>query len=91
MLRRNPKVEEAPLQNELMLFHPESSQFFVLNPTMAFIWRRCEELQSLDALIDSLSTEFDGVDRAVAAADVRKACDELMSHGLVIDSGTAIA
>jgi hypothetical protein len=91
MLTRNPKVEEAPLQNDLMLFHPESSQFYVLNPTMAFIWRRCEALQSVDTLIEGLTEEFEGVDPAVAAEDVRKACEELISAGLVIDSASVIA
>jgi hypothetical protein len=90
MLKRNPKVEEAPLQNDLMLFHPDSSQFYVLNPTMAFIWRRCESLQSVETLIEDLTEAFEGVDRAVAAEDVRNACQELISRGLVIDTASAI-
>src|SRR5262245_61416944 len=39
---RNPGIEEAPLQEELMLFDPKSGRFYMLNPTMAFLWKRCD-------------------------------------------------
>jgi len=91
MLRRNPKVEEAPLQNDLMLFHPERAQFFVLNPTMAFIWRHCDGSASIDELIAGIASEFEGVDKVAAAEDVQKACQELLSQDLVIDSNPAMA
>ena len=54
VLRRNPKVEEAPLSGELMLFEPATSRFFVLNRTMAFVWSRCDGGSTVDALLDAL-------------------------------------
>jgi hypothetical protein len=83
MFKKNPKVEEAPLRDDLLLFNPESAKFFMLNPTMAFVWRRCGELQSYQALAENLAVEFDGVDEAAAAADVLSAVNELMSLGLL--------
>ncbi len=86
MYLRNPKIEEAPLQGELMLFNPESSQFYVLNATMALIWRRCETAQSAEGMIERLAEEFDGVDHSTATQDVDRAVAELKDLGLLIDA-----
>lgn len=83
-LRRNPKIEEAPLQGELMLFDPSTSKFFVMNPTMAFLWRKCDGGRPLSAIIESLSIEFSDVDPVVAEAELRQALDELVALGLLI-------
>jgi hypothetical protein len=83
-LRRNPKIEEAPLEKELMLFDPESSRFFVLNRTMAFIWRCWEGSPTPDAIVQRLSVEFEGVEPVAAEADVREALEDMISKGLLI-------
>ena len=85
-LRRNPKIEEAPLEKELMLFDPVSSRFFVLNGTMAFIWRSWREDWTPAEIVDRLAIEFDGVDPTAARADVDRALDDLISNGLLVDS-----
>lgn len=85
-LRRNPKIEEAPLQGELMLFDPTTSKFFVLNGTMAFLWRHCDGERDLVLILESLCAEFSGVDRAVAEADLRKAVEDLAGMQLLISS-----
>jgi hypothetical protein len=81
--RRNPKIEEAPLQGELMLFDPPSGRFFVLNPTMAFVWRRCDGATSVERIVADLGSEFAAVSPAAASADVSDALAELSSLGLV--------
>jgi hypothetical protein len=83
--RRNPQVEEAPLQGELMIFDPKSSRFFVLNRTMTFIWRRCDGSHGVAEMVDELGREFADVDRATAEGDLKKALGELASLGLVVD------
>ena len=86
LFRRNPKIEEAPLQGELMLFDPEPARFFVLNRAMAFIWRHCDGEHDLARMLEGMKAEFSGVDPASAEADLRKALEELVSLGLVVDS-----
>jgi len=83
LLRRNSSIEEAPLHHELMLFHPDSSQFFVLNRTMAFTWKRLESAASIDDIAAGIAETFDGVTVDAATADVRKAVDELLALGLI--------
>ena len=82
-IRKNPKIEEAPLQGELMLFDPATSRFFVLNRTMAYVWRQCESAPGVNALIDGLQEEFSEVEADVARKDVERALQELMDAGLV--------
>ena len=89
MFTQNPRIEEAPLQGELMLFDPDSARFYVLNRTMAFVWRRCDGSHSPEAMLEGLRQEFADVDAAAAAADLRAALGELVSLGLVVDSPRA--
>jgi hypothetical protein len=86
---QNPRIEEAPLQGELMLFDPDSARFYVLNRTMAFVWRRCDGSHTPEAMLDGLRQEFADVDAAAAEADLRAALGELVSLGLVVDSPPA--
>lgn len=85
-IKRNPRIEEAPLQGELMLFDPETSRFFVLNRTMAFVWRHCDGELAWSRLAEGLAEEFSGVPRAAAEADLRRAVEELRGLGLVFDA-----
>ncbi len=83
VLRRNPAIEEAPLQGELMLFDPASAKFFVLNTTMAFLWRQCDGTKSLPDIASALVDEFEGVDPTTAQNDLGSAATELSSLGLL--------
>ena len=82
-LRRNAAIEEAPLQDELMLFNPSSSQFFVLNRTMAFTWRKLDSAVSLEDIAAGITETFAGVTFEAAIADVRKAVNNLLALGLI--------
>jgi hypothetical protein len=84
VLRRNPSIEEAPLQGELMLFDPISAKFFVLNTTMAFLWRNCDGARSLADIAGALVEEYEGVDLVTAQTDVGAAAGELTTLGLLL-------
>ena len=86
-LRRNPKIEEAPLQGELMLFDGGAAKFFVLNQTMAYLWRHCDGTKRLSDVAQGLCAEFAEVEPAAAESDLKKALEELVSLGLVVDAG----
>jgi hypothetical protein len=80
---RNPKVEEAPLGGDLMLFDPAKSQFFVLNSTMAYLWRNCDGEKSLDWIVESIPSAFSEADAQSVAKDIRAAVEELVGLGMV--------
>ncbi|MEO8033322.1 MAG: PqqD family protein [Acidobacteriota bacterium] len=82
-LSKNPGIEEAPLQGELMLFDPNSSKFFVLNRTMAFVWRNCDGERSSREILHAMSQEFSDFDHAAAEADLDEAIEDLRARGLI--------
>ena len=82
-LSRNPKIEEAPLESDLMLFDPANSKFYVLNRTMAFVWRECDGKKTVATILDRMAQNFRDVDPASASKDVGAAVEELMSLGLI--------
>ena len=86
---RTPNVEEAPLAGELMLFDPSSSRFFVLNPTMAFIWRHCDGRHTVGAMRDALQQAFSDVGETTAGADIEKALVEIVALGLAAEHSSA--
>jgi hypothetical protein len=84
--RKNPKIEEAPLHGELMLFDGAATKFFVLNQTMAFLWRHCDGTNSFSDVLERLCQDFSEVETVTAEADLRKALEDLVSLGLVVDA-----
>ena len=66
-----------------MLFDPVTSKFYVLNRTMAFVWRECDGQKTVDAILERMTQEFAGVDRNSASKDLGVAVDQLVSLGLV--------
>lgn len=86
LYRRNPKIEESPLQGDLMLFDPVKSQFFVLNPTMAYLWRNCDGERTFDGIVQAVPGEFAESETQPVAAEMKTALDELIALGLVTAS-----
>jgi hypothetical protein len=84
--RRNPSIEEAPLQGELMLFDPSSAKFFVLNRTMAYLWRGCDGGRTMSDLIGGAGSHFAGVDPVRMETEFSKAVEDLLSLGLLTES-----
>jgi hypothetical protein len=80
--QRNPKIEEAPLQGELMLFDPDRSKFFVLNPTMAVVWRGCDGKTSFEGMLDAIRSSFSEADGPPVETEVRNALGQLIELGL---------
>jgi hypothetical protein len=82
LYRRNPQVEEAPLGGDLMLYDPAKSQFYVLNSTMAYLWRSCDG-KTLDSIVAAIPGEFAEADSHPVATEMKTALDELVSLGMV--------
>jgi len=80
---RNPKIEEAPLGSDIMLFDPAKSQFYVLNSTMAYLWRHCEGEFDMEGIVKSIPGEFALSDGAPVAADMKAGLDELLALGMI--------
>ena len=84
--QRNPAVESAPMQQEVILFEPAASMFCLLNGTAAFLWDRLERPSTADELTAALCGHYQGVDTTRAAADVEKALAEFNRLAVVVDA-----
>ena len=69
-----------------MLFDPDKSQFFVLNSTMAYLWRSCDGEKSFERIVESLPGEFAEADAHPVATEMKAALDELLALGMVTPS-----
>jgi hypothetical protein len=84
-LRRNPKIEAAPLKDELLLFNGADNKFFVMNFTAAFLWDRLREPAGEEALAQALCASFSGIAPEQALADVRQTLKSMLDLGLLVD------
>ena len=84
--RRNPKIEESPLQGDLMLFDPDKSQFFILNPTMAYLWKNCDGAKTFHGIVEAVPAQFADTGAHPVATEMKSALDELIALGLVTAS-----
>ena len=66
-----------------MLFDPVKSSFFVLNPTMAYLWRNCDGETSFEKAVESIHGDFAGADADRVATEMKAALDELFVLGLI--------
>ncbi len=82
--QRNPAVESAPMQQEVILFEPAANAFCLLNGTAAFLWERLERPATADELAEALCGHYQGVDTARASADVEKALAEFSRLAVVV-------
>ena len=74
------------MQGDLMLFDPVKSHFFVLNPTMACLWRNCNGEKSFEQVVESIHSEFAEAEAQRVATEMKSALDELVALGLVTAS-----
>ncbi len=82
--RRMAGVESAPLNEEEILFHPETQKFVMLNETGRFMWGQLEEPQSLQELAKAVSESFTGVTASEALPDLEKAMRQLEDLEFVV-------
>jgi hypothetical protein len=81
---RNLRIELAPMEQESILFDPQTSKFMVLNRTGAFVWNQLSEERSVAEIADALCASFQGVGLPEARNDVEQILGEMASHGIVI-------
>jgi hypothetical protein len=77
-------VETAPLNEEEILFHPETQKFVMLNETGRFMWGQLSEPRSLEELAQEMCEAFDGVTTEQALPDLEKALRRLEELEFVV-------
>ena len=82
--QRNTQVEAAPLQEELLLFQPQTNVFCVLNRTASLLWTCLEQPTTVEQLVEELRQHFEGVAPAETRQDVQSTLQQMQSLELVV-------
>jgi hypothetical protein len=82
--QQNSGIETAPLQDEVILFHPSSGKFFVLNRTSSFIWSNLREPSTPEEISDKIQNSFQKTEGANLVVDVDTVLQEMVSQGLIV-------
>lgn len=75
-------VLAAHLDGEAVLLDMDSKDYFRLNDTAAFVWKRLERGMGLGEIVAELCSEYD-VEEEQAQAAVERLLEELRSRGLL--------
>jgi len=84
LYRRNPKVEQAPLNEQAILFDPDANRFLVLNQTSALLWDQLTEARTPEHLAEQVCSSFAGIDFPAALRDVETVLELMISQELVL-------
>jgi hypothetical protein len=84
LYRRNPRVEQAPLNDEAILFDPDASRFLVLNRTSTLLWEHLSEGRTPEHLAERVCASFAGVEFEAALHDVETVLEHMLSQELVL-------
>jgi PqqD family protein of HPr-rel-A system len=81
--QRNPSIEAAPLQQEVMLFNASTKKFCVLNASAALIWERLATPRTAEELASALCESFETSGRASIEGEVDAVLGQLERLELV--------
>ena len=87
--RRHPAVEASPLNDEMMIFHPSTGKFCLLNSTSTAIWSALDGSRSAGQLTAALAERFADVSQAQVHRDVESALEAMLSLEIVVVSDAA--
>ncbi|HWD28777.1 MAG TPA: PqqD family protein [Rhizomicrobium sp.] len=79
---RTGDVIEADVGGEVVLLHTQNWQYFEFDPVGAAIWGLLTAPSSLDALVDSLTQQFE-VDQDRCRSETKAFLDEMVAQGLI--------
>lgn len=83
--RRHPAVEASALNDEMMLFHPSTGKFCLLNNTSTAIWSELDGgARSAAQVTAALAGKFDDVSEDRVRRDVEAALQEMLSLEIVV-------
>ena len=83
--RRPGCVEESKVGDRVILYHRESREAIVLNPSGAWLWQLLDSSQTKPVLAERLQSRFPFLDTEQAVKDTSVFLDDLLQHGMVIE------
>ena len=85
-VRHDESVTVREVDGEILVLDLRSNQVHQFNPTASFIWKRCAEGQTSQAIAAALAGEFE-VDEETARRDVEETLGRFLSLNLLVEFG----
>ncbi len=83
LAKRPGAFNETAIEDEVVVMHLESGEFFSLTGSAAAIWKLIDGTRSRDAVLTVLAAQFAGEDEVRIAADLDDFLAQLRAAGLV--------
>jgi len=75
----------ATVDDEVMMMHPDSGEYFGLNPVAGFIWNQLGEPKSVSEVCDAVQSEFD-VENDRCVSDTLVFVEQMVNDELLLVS-----
>ncbi|MFH1694937.1 MAG: PqqD family protein [Candidatus Micrarchaeota archaeon] len=83
MIKKAKKLEWKEVDDEIIAFNPKKDEFFVLNKTGSFIWKKINGKNNEKKIAESLAKECN-IKEKKAFADTKQLIKKLVSRKLVV-------
>ena len=83
IFRRAPTVEETHVGDRVVLYHRDSGNAIVLNPTATILWQGLQPQADIQQLSTELSNRFPEMDHETIVEDVRLCLEDLRTEQLI--------
>jgi hypothetical protein len=78
-------LESTELQDETLVLHLETSNFYTLNGTATSIWSLLAEPSTSEEIAAEVATRFEGISPEDALRDVEQVVAELAAYQLIVN------
>jgi len=75
----------AKVDDEVMMMHPETGEYFGLNPVAAFIWIQLDKPKSVLEICEAVQSEFD-VESDRCISDTLSFVEQMINDNLLLAS-----
>jgi len=83
--RRPHNVEESKVGERVVLYHHDSREALVLNPTGSWLWQLLATSQTKPTLVEQLQSRFPFLKDEQAMSDTSAFLDDLLKHGMLVE------
>jgi hypothetical protein len=83
--RRPHNVEESKVGDRVVLYHCDSREAVVLNPTGSWLWQLLATSQTKPTLAEQLQSRFPSLKDEQAMSDTSAFLDDLLEHGMLVE------
>lgn len=83
-ISRNPSAQTHPSGERVVVFHSQTKDSIVLNPTGSWLWQQLEAPKTEGELVEALKSEFPDVDAEMLSSDLKAYIQELCENSILV-------